>query len=131
MKKVKKPKVVIGNPAISPENISQALDFLNPKKRSSKSENKKYKFLDVVLGVYPGALVISWAVKSVGFGELSFYLSEGKIKMDSEGMSQEFVSAAIKEVLKKHKKKTLKINLGDKLLERAFERLLKEVSHNN
>jgi hypothetical protein len=41
--------------------------------------------------------IIAWETISAGFGELSFYRSEGKLKVDAEGMSARFC----KEVLAK------------------------------
>lgn len=121
-KKIKKktPKVVIGNPAVTAENIKEALNF-------KAKKPKKYKFLQVVLSFYPGAVVISWSAKAVGFGELTFHLSDGRLSIDTEGMSQQFVDELLTEVLKQHKKGSLKVTQGDNLIPRMLERFYQEL----
>jgi hypothetical protein len=108
-------RVGIANLAVTKNNLAKALDF-------SKKPSKKYRFLDVAIGIYPGALVLSWAVEGVGFGEVTYYLNKGKLGLDSEGMSDEFVMALQQEVLKKQKTKKLKIQYSDNLLESFFLR---------
>jgi len=58
-----------------------------------------------------GGFNLSWGVKGIGFGEITFYLkdgkidpntaewSDGKIMCDNEGMSKDFIKAALEKFL--------------------------------
>lgn len=122
------PRVAIGNPAVTEDNLSKALSFLT--KKTKKKKSNKYNFLSVNLGVYPGAIVMHWAVEDLGFGEVAYHFREGKVEIDTEGMSDNFVTQLQNEVLKHYKAKTLKVTLSEDLLGRFFERITKEVSYN-
>ena len=122
------PRVAIGNPAVTEENLGKALSFLTKKSKNKKSN--KYKFLSVNLGVYPGAIVMHWAVEGTGFGEVAYHFRDGKVAIDTEGMSDDFVSQLQAEVLKQYKNQSLKITLSDNLLEKFLDRVSKEVLHN-
>ena len=117
-RKKNRSRVVIGNAAVdSRETLSQALDF------SKKPKRTKNKFLNVAVDLYPTALVISWAVAGVGFGEVTYFIKKGKIQLDSEGMSNLFVKELQSEVIKRYKNKKLTIKIADNLLEKFFEGL--------
>lgn len=117
-------RVVIGNEAINSDNIADVMSFLNP----NNKKPKKYKFLGLACSVYAGAVVISWACKGIGFGELTFYIRKGKLGMDSEGMSNEFTIAAMQEVIKREKKGTLTVK-NEAPIARIFDRLWTELGN--
>ena len=117
-------RVVIGNSAVTAENLNQALDFFKKKKAGV------YKFLKVTVVIYPGALVLAWAVKNLGFGEVTYYLNQGKIQVDAEGMNDKFVQALHREVIKQHRKKQLEIHYAEDLLASVLDRFAAEVKNN-
>jgi hypothetical protein len=117
-------RVVIGNGAVNENNLVEAMSFLNPKSKKPKG----YKFVGLDCAVYAGAVVLSWACKGIGFGEVTFYLQEGKLSLDSEGMSKEFVTALMKEVVKQEKKGQLKIKVQAPLA-RVLDRLWTELGN--
>jgi hypothetical protein len=124
-KKVKLgPRVVIGNEAVNQDNLSEAMDFLNPKKQAPKG----YKFVGLACSVYSGAVVLSWACKGIGFGEVTFYLRDGKLNLDNEGMSDEFVVALMTEAVKREKKGNLTVKV-EAPLARVLDRLWTELGH--
>lgn len=117
-------RVVIGNEAINQENISEALDFLKPNSKKPKG----YKFVGLACSVYAGAIVFSWACKGIGFGELTFYLQNGKLNLDTESMSDEFVVALMTEAVKREKKGTLEVKVQAPLA-RVLDRLWTELGN--
>ena len=42
---------------------------------------------------------IAWSAKGVGFGEVNFSIKEGKIEMDTECMSNEFIIALLAQAI--------------------------------
>lgn len=117
-------RVVIGNEAVNNDNVVAAMSFLNSKSKKPKS----YKFVGLECSVYAGAVVISWACKGIGFGELTFYIREGKLGLDSEGMSEQFSIAAMQEVIKREKKGTLTVKMQAPIA-RVFDRLWTELGN--
>lgn len=117
-------RVVIGNEAVNNDNAAEAMSFLNPKSKKPKG----YKFVGLECSVYAGAVVISWACKGIGFGELTFYIRDGKLGMDEEGMSEEFVIAAMTEVVKREKSGKLKVKFQAPIA-RVFDRLWTELGN--
>lgn len=117
-------RVVIGNEAVNESNITEAMDFLNPKSKKPKG----YKFVGLACSVYSGAVVLSWACKGIGFGEVTFYIRDGKLGIDTEAMSDEFVIALMTEAVKREKKGTLTVKVESPLA-RILDRLWTELGH--
>ena len=46
-----------------------------------------------------GGFIIQWATKGAGFGEATFYLKDGKLRCDSEGMGRDFIKEVINHLL--------------------------------
>jgi hypothetical protein len=116
------PRVSIANRAVSSKNIGPALDFSR-----RRNNEKKYKFLDVAMSVWPGAVVIDWAVEGLGFGQLTYSISGGKLSVDDECMSDKFVKQLQAEVIARHKRKKLKIHVADDIIEKMFDRFASDL----
>lgn len=125
----KKPRVVIGNPAITEENIGEALSFLT-NMGEKKPKRKKDKILSVAVSAWPGAIAVSWSAADVGFGEITYRFHEGKVEEDAEGMNDEFVQLVMEKVSELHKKNELKIILAQDLIPNLLSRLKTESRYN-
>lgn len=47
-----------------------------------------------------GGFVVRWQKPHCGFGELSFFLKDGKLRCHSECMSREFISKVMSQIVK-------------------------------
>lgn len=109
-------KLKIGNLAVNKKNIKDAMPKIN------KRFPKKFKVLSVVCSLYFKAIVFSWSVKDVGFGEIAYYLDEkGNLKLDDENLSPDLLKAIQTEIIKQFKKNTLQINMKPEALESFFQ----------
>jgi hypothetical protein len=121
MKNKKKPLkiskgVVIGNLAVSKDNLLEALPSIN------KNKPKKVKILNIVCSIYKTAFVFSWSAKGIGFGEVTYYINDdGKLSLDDERLNREFVLELQKEIVKRFKKNTLEIRVSPDAIQSFFE----------
>lgn len=109
-------KIVIGNSAISKDNILEALPTTSKKITTNK------KVLNVTCNIYKSAIVFSWAIKNYGFGELTYYIDDnGNLKIDDECLSLNTIQLIQSEIIKRFKKNKLSITLRPDSLENFFK----------
>jgi len=66
------------------------------------ARNKKLEFVYCTCMNTSKAFIIMWGVKNLGFGEITFsHVLGGRVKVESEGMGNEFVVEVLKELLKR------------------------------
>ena len=79
-----------------------------------KSPKKGYEFTSIKVEPWHnedfGGIVISWSARGIGFGEVTFSFKNGKIEMDTECMSNEFVLALLAHSIPKLIKLTKRIS---------------------
>ena len=104
VKKLKRPRVVIGNPAVNNKTSFKSLFGKKPK--------GAYKFINVQASLGWRSLIIHWAVKGIGFGEVTYYIDDkGQLNVDTEGVSPEFCQQLVAEFLKRVKQGKIKLDI--------------------
>jgi hypothetical protein len=108
-------RIALANP--TPERV-EALNSLSERIRVAKSTGKWPKpdwtltgvKVDSVWGKWQkkihgetlgndGGFEVSWSTVSCGFGGLTFYLKDGKLHCDNEGMSKKFIMKVFKKLV--------------------------------
>lgn len=77
--------------------IFQVVPF-GPYRRRTHQETSENEKIDHYWVGSEGGFVVRWGLEDFGFGELTFYLHEGKLVCDTECMSRDFVRAALNKI---------------------------------
>lgn len=59
------------------------------------SKKNKYNFIEVHVTKYPTGFDFSWSARNFGWGHLTLAFRDGKLRVDTECMSQDFVEALL------------------------------------
>lgn len=55
----------------------------------------------ILFPVYGQGMKIQWSSDSMGFGEVTFEVTDGKVSIDTEAMSKDFVKALLSRMVDK------------------------------
>ena len=64
--------------------------------KNKLSDRKRFRVQITTIIFFSGGMVVGWKVKGVGFGQLMFRITEGKLEVDTECMPDNFVKAVLR-----------------------------------
>lgn len=97
MKKKNTPKVYLANKAARKSLANQTFSQLF----TSPAPSSGYQFLNVDYSFSRTGIILQWAAKGLGFGEVSLYLANKKVLIDDEGMGKAFCDALVAKFFQK------------------------------
>lgn len=107
---------VILNPVVT-DKVLEDLEMFTDK----PAPKKRFKLLNLTVEINDRALIFNWAVKRIGFGQITYYLDhKGKIAIDTEGMNDDFVDFVLKKARERYKNGSLLIEEKSRFLFDAF-----------
>ena len=86
--------IYFGSPGTPPDKIAEAMSSMFDPEQDHK-DGTPYEFTHVTMGEVikksqPG-IIFNWGAKGVGFGQIIIVSNDGKLYIDDECMSKEFI----------------------------------------